>query len=230
MNRIASIFRRKPKEKNRGMKDEVSTPYPINASKRDSFRLIAKVYGFSIGALILMMIWMQWNYKQLLSEREQEVYVVRDDRVYHAMKQESMEREIYEFENHLRLFMYNGFSYNKHNFDERISLALELLDNESGLAFYNGLSKARTKDRLISLNCSAELIIDSLIVERQADKVMGRVLFEQQTHFEDNSISKLYEIQAVMRPVKRSPQNGYGVEMYNVNYYAYERGKDVVVR
>lgn len=207
--------------------DAVLEQFPFKVEKRNTFSLLSKAYGATLLLLIVAMLWMQYNYKQLLSSKEQEVYVVRDDRVYHALKQEKVERDMYEYENHLKLFMHNAFAYNKHNFDERMAIALELIDHESGVAFYNGLAKARTKDRLISLNCSAEIIIDSLEVRQVADKIEGRVLFEQQTHFEDKSISKFYEIKSELRSVNRSPQNGYGVEIFNVNYFNYEPARDL---
>lgn len=197
--------------------------YVITAQKRDIVKLLL---GLNMATLLLMVfaiLFIIFYFQKQFKQKDNNLYVIKNDKVYHAFKESDDQRSIFEYENHIKTFLYNGFAYNKFNFEERIEMALELLDNNNGLAFYKGLQSSNTKNRLINMNCFTEVSIDSLAVSSTGKYPIGTVIFSQTTHYEDKKIPKYYKMEAAMRQVNRTPKNGFGIELFNIKYYDYDK-------
>jgi len=215
---------KKKKEKNVLKED-----YPIVSTYSNNMGLLIKGFVVMSGFFLLTLMGLYWMMSNKIDNIESKVFVVSDSKAYSAeLLSESENRSVIdkaEVVNHLKTFTHNMFSYNKVNFEDRVTTALELVNPSDGRVLYDALKKANTKERLISTGQSTEVRIDSINVALESgtnDIFKGNIYYLVDTYYGDNSVTDGHRISCYLRKTKRSVNNPHGLLIENVNYYSYE--------
>ena len=68
-------------------------------------------------------------------------------------------------------------------------------------------------------------MIDSIKINPNVKPVEGSVYFTQRTIYDEKKVDKAYHLKCNFREVDRSISNGYGLQVYNLNYFDYRRSQ-----
>lgn len=190
--------------------------FQILKHKKEIYKLVLLLCVVQTILSAGIMIHQQSSFKELLIEKENNIFVVKDHKVYAAEVDKSVARSKYELSNFVRTWITNGFSYNKLNYNERFSLALEWMDESSATILTNGMENSNVRNMLYNTNAYTGVEIDSININ--LDK--AQLYFHWETYLEDQlNNAKPYKLTATIKPIIRSEINPFGLLLTNIKYF-----------
>ena len=152
------------------------------------------------------------------------MYVLKDEFAYKAIPLEEKEsRGMAELKNHISMFMFNMFSHDQYNYNDRIENALKLIDRTDGKRIYNELESGKVYEIYKKYNSRTELKIDSVIIDNSKSLITGRVYAKQTAIYSDQRkmvpLAAKFEIENTFR----SEGNPHGLQITNFNFIRYDQ-------
>lgn len=223
---------KKKKEAKKAEKNILKDGYPIAASFTNNVGNLIKIL-FAITLCFLMsLIGLYWSMSNKIDKIESKVFVVKEGKAYLALETGNSDNgnlvDKAEVLNHIKTFLLNMFSYNKVNFEDRVSTAMELVSPVDGKILFDALNNARTKEMLITTGQSTEVRIDSI----RADLLPGtdnnfkvNAYYFVDTYYQNQKATDGHKISCFVERTSRSIENPHGLLIKNINYFPYSPDK-----
>lgn len=207
-----------------GIKSVEKTKQPI------AFKILThkrEIYKYVLGCslvttlLLCIVIVIQFiGFKSALADKESQMFVVKDGKVYEAQKDESFARSDIEIDLFVRTWLSNAFSYDKHTYEDRINMALEWMDAQGADAFFRGSEKSNTQNRLNNSNANTGISIDSLMVTKTSKLTKAVAYFNWKTFVNgDLNTTASYKLTTDIKPVRRTSKHPYAMILTNTKYH-----------
>ena len=139
--------------------------------------------------------------------------------VYETTPILSSEMRKYEYENHIKQFIYLWYAFDENNYERNINAALNLIGNK-GKEMFNEYKDVNMLSSLIQKNIRYGVEINDININMSTVPVTGTAEVKQTGYRSRGSISRIIYINFSLYEVSRSRENVHGVkiEQWNVKY------------
>lgn len=177
-----------------------------------------------IGGLVAFLIY-------TMKKQETKVYVIADNGRFTANLTES--DVIYDFDlrNHVKLFLYNMYSFDQYNYNEHVETGLNLIDTYNGKRIFNDMDKGGIYELMKKQDVRVKVVIDSIVVNNKIRPFSGRAYFRQRLMYSDQMKDIPLALKFDLVPVSRSDKNPFGFIIANLDYIDYViRNEDLSIK
>jgi len=194
--------------------------FEILTNKKEIYKYVLAGWLITTVLLCAVIVYQFFGFKTALAAKENQLFVIHDQKVYEAQKDENFSRSEIEIDMFVRTWLANAFSYDKHSYENRISMALEWMDKDGADAFYRGSEKSNTQNRLNNYNANTAIAVDSLRITRSSDLSKVEAYFNWQTYINgDLNSSAKYKLISNIKPVRRTTKHPYAMILTNTQYH-----------
>lgn len=216
-----NILKKRNKVKNVSLNGSALAPVPVKFKvlnhKKDIYKLIIIGWVATSLLFVLLIIFQQIGFHSSLSEKENNLFVVKDNKVYSAsLADDDFFKSVDLKRYFLKTWTSNAFSYDKHSYESNINNALEWMDGKSAKTFYAGMEKSNTYNQLSNTNANTLVEVDSINIQLNT----GEVYFKWITYVDSKLNSKTsYKLVTDLTESERTEVNPFGYLLTNTRYF-----------
>lgn len=144
-------------------------------------------------------------------------------RVYDVTPIAASEMRKYEYEDHIKTFIFKWYAFDESTYENNIKSALNLIGNRGKelLSDYNDINMLNS---LIQKNIIYSVTIKDIHVEMKTVPVSGEILFTQTGYRARGNASRDVSVKFTLYDVSRSRENSHGVKIegWEVHYSSLE--------
>jgi len=200
--------------------------FQILTHKREIYKYVLAGWLISTFLLSAIIVFQFIGFKSALAAKENQLFVVHDQKVYEAQKDESFSRSEIEKDNFVRTWLSNGFAYDKHTYQTRINMALEWMAANDADAFFRGSQQSKTQNQLNNYNANTAVVVDSLKIIQTSKLSQVNVVFNWDAYLNGElNTSTKYKLISDIKPVRRTRNNPFGLLLINTQYRKIETKK-----
>ncbi len=189
-----------------------------------AFKAMRSIAAISLLGFIGATTFYFMQYKQLVDNKEEVIYVVKDNGTFEARRTNSREVSSIEINNHSQDFIFSMFAHDAETYEHHIDDAAHLIDEPSGLLIIEQFEKAKVKDNYTRWGSRTEVSIDSIKIQNNGVLPAVRAYFKQRHFIGDDLKTELaVALKYNIVTTYRSKRNPYALQITNLDFIPYEQ-------